>query len=199
MIGALIESRQYYVEDSGAVSTLRGQLCGISQVCALRPLLFVKAMSIVMHDAVGMLNVATSRQYTAVDLADVLYAEDALLIGVTEHCLDQYLRAVYEAGKRYGMELHFGKFQMITTSRSPVTVRTPGGTDIHSKASMEYLGSILQGSGQVDHEINRRVAIARADFDAIAKTWTHSSLTWRQNSAFSRVWSNRSCCMQWQA
>ena len=78
------------------------------------------------------------------------------------------------------MELHFGKFQMITTSGSPVTARTPEGTVIHSKASMEYLGSLLQGDGQVDHEINRRVAIARADFDAIAKTWTHSSLTWRQ-------------------
>jgi len=78
------------------------------------------------------------------------------------------------------MELHLGKFQMITTSGSPVSVRAPEGTVIHSKASMEYLGSILQGDGSVDYEINRRIAIARADFDAISKTWTHSSLTWRQ-------------------
>ena len=123
-----------------------------------------------------MLNATASRQYTTGELADVLYADDALLIGVMEHHLEEYLRAVYEAGKRFGMELHFGKFQMISTSGSSVSVRTPEGTIIHSRASMEYLGSILQGDGQVDHEINRRVAIARADFDAIAKTWTHNPL-----------------------
>ena len=45
---------------------------------------------------------------------------------------------------------------------------------------MEYCGSILHGDGQASHEISRRIAMARADFDILAHTWTHSALTWKQ-------------------
>lgn len=68
------------------------------------------------------------------------------------------------------MELDFGKFQMNSTSGCSVSVRTPEGAVFLSKANMEYLGSLLQGDGQVDYEISRRIAIARTDRDAIAKT-----------------------------
>ena len=40
------------------------------------------------------------------------------------------------------------------------------------------LGSILQGDGLVDCEVRRRIGIAKADFDALAKIWTHSALTY---------------------
>jgi hypothetical protein len=180
MVDGMLRTRRYYVEDSGVVSALRDQLSGISQGCTLSPLLFIISMSILLHDAVGMLNPAASTQYAAGELAEVVYADDTLLIGVADKHLEEYLRAVYEAGRRYGMELHFGKFQMITTSRSPVSVGLPDGSRTEAKVSMEYLGSILQGDGLADSEVRRRIGIARADFDALAKTWTHSALTWKQ-------------------
>ena len=77
------------------------------------------------------------------------------------------------------MELHFGKFQLITTAES-ASIHAPDGTVICSKRSMDYLGSVLTGDGSSDHELSRRVAMARADFDTLAKTWTHSALTWKQ-------------------
>ena len=43
---------------------------------------------------------------------------------------------------------------------------------------MEYLGSTLRGDGQADHDLCRRMPMARANFDVLAKTWTHSALTW---------------------
>ena len=43
---------------------------------------------------------------------------------------------------------------------------------------MEYLGSVLHGDGQTTHEVNRRIAFARADFEALSKVWTHTPLTW---------------------
>ena len=67
-------------------------------------------MSIVLQDAVDILNTAASAQYSKGDLADVLYADDTLLIGVSDEHLEDFVRAVYQAGRRYGMELHFGKF-----------------------------------------------------------------------------------------
>ena len=180
MIDGMLRDRQYSVEDFGVVSEARNQLSGISQGCTLSPLLFIVAMSVLLRDAVDILNEAASSQYATGDLADVLYADDTLLLGIRDEHLEEFLRAVYEAGQRYGMELHFGKFQLITTSAQPASVRAPDGTVIHSKGSMEYLGSILHGDGQADHEISRRIAMARADFDTLSHTWTHSALTWKQ-------------------
>ena len=78
------------------------------------------------------------------------------------------------------MELHFEKFPLITTSGQPASVCAPDGTVIHSKPSMEYLGSISHGGGQADHEISKIIAIARAEFYTLVKIWTHSALTWKQ-------------------
>ena len=112
-----------------------------------------------------------SRSHGDSHVADVLYADDTLLIRVTEHYL--------EAGTRYGMEFHFDKFQMISTSRAAVVARTPEGTVIHLKASMDSLRFLSQEDGQVVYEICRRIAIARTDFDATARFWTPSFGTWR--------------------
>ena len=78
------------------------------------------------------------------------------------------------------MELHLGKFQLISTLCTPFAVDTPGGTQVVAKPSMEYLGSAIHSSGLADNEVSKRIAIARADFDALDRTWTHSALTWKQ-------------------
>ena len=41
-----------------------------------------------------------------------------------------------------------------------------------------YLGSILTSDGKSNRELSRRIGSSKADFDALAKVWTHSSLTW---------------------
>jgi hypothetical protein len=45
---------------------------------------------------------------------------------------------------------------------------------------MQYLGSVLHGDGQSTHEVNRRIAIARADFDSLCKVWTRAPLSWKR-------------------
>ena len=45
---------------------------------------------------------------------------------------------------------------------------------------MLYLGSVLTSDGKVHRELSRRIGCAKADFDALAKVWTHSSLTWKR-------------------
>jgi hypothetical protein len=42
---------------------------------------------------------------------------------------------------------------------------------------MEYLGSVLNSDGSSDQEVSRRIGKAKGDFDALAKAWSHSSLT----------------------
>ena len=57
-IETLLQGRHFYVRDSGSESTLRKQCSGVSQGCTLSPLLFIMAMTVIMHDAVQMLSLA---------------------------------------------------------------------------------------------------------------------------------------------
>ena len=138
-------------------------------------------MSVLLHDAVGLHGPSAARLYSTGDPVDLVYAGDTLIIGVDRLHIEEYLQAVYVAGQRYGMELHFGKFQLISSLSFPHPVTTPEGMTIEPKCSMDYLGSSIHWDGCADHEISRRIAMARADFDAPAKTWTHSALTWKEN------------------
>jgi len=137
-------------------------------------------MSVLLRDAVDLLGDAARDQYAAGELADLVYADDTLLIGISKAHLQEYRHAVSAAGERYGMEMHVGKFQMISTPRAPFTVETPDGAQVAAKPSMEHLGAVLHGSGCADHEVSRRIAIATGDFDLLDKTWAHSVLTWKQ-------------------
>ena len=168
------------MSDGGQQSELHEQLSGISQGCTLSPLLFIVAMTVLVFDAVGMLSPEAREAYHAGDLAELIYADDTLLLGVSMKHVETYLQAVFMAGHRYGMELHWGKFQLVTTNAEGAVIRTADGAEIVSKTSMEYLGTLLCGDGGSDYEVNRRIALARADFECLAKVWTHSCLTWKR-------------------
>ena len=55
--------------------------------------------------------------------------------------------------------------------------KTPNGGDIPSKESLVYLGSTLHADGRSGSEINRRLGMARADFDAVSRIWGHASIS----------------------
>jgi len=180
MIEAMLQDREYIVNECGCTSAPRAQSSGISQGCTLSPLLFIIAMSVLLRDAVGMLGTKASDQYSRGDLADIIYADDTLLIGIAMTQLQEYLAAVCAAGRMNGMELHFGKFQMISTAAGPVSLQTPEGSRVASKRSMEYLGVALHSDGSAEHELVRRIALAKADFKALSAIWSRSALTWRR-------------------
>ena len=75
------------------------------------------------------------------------------------------------------MELHWKKFQVIAI-QCDAKIATPDGTNIEEKPSMEYLGTVLHADGSNDHELNRRIGMAKADFLKLSKVWSHSSCTW---------------------
>ena len=60
-------------------------------------------MSVLLHDAVSALGPDAKREYERGELADVVYADDTLLMGTDEKLLTGYLHAIAAAGKRYGM------------------------------------------------------------------------------------------------
>ena len=178
-IESLMQDRRFFVEDCGELSSLRPQLSGISQGCTLSPLLFVVVMSAVMHDAVAMLSPAAKAAHERGDLADLVYADDTLLLGSSTCFLEEFLRAVGTAGRTLGMELHDGKFQLLQI-RCSGKLRNSRGQPIESTPSLAYLGASISDDGKIGSELARRIGAAKKDFRSLCKVWKHSSLTTRR-------------------
>ena len=80
------------------------------------------------------------------------------------------------------MELHWGKFQLLPVNWSP-NVCTPDGGQVPAKGRMEYLGTTLTNDVHDQHELVKRIAMAKADFVALDKVWRRSALTWKRKLA----------------
>ena len=101
-----------------------------------------------MSDAVKSLSHPALQAYDKGDLADLVFADDTLLLGVSPTHLSEYLQAVTTAGQRYGLELHSGKLQLLNV-RCHAQVKAPSGEIIAPEDRMTYLGTVLDESGAV--------------------------------------------------
>ena len=175
IIASLMRDRCFYVDEAEHQSEKRPQKSGITQGCTLSPLLFIIVMSALMHDAVESLSGDAKAAYLQGDLADIAYADDTLLLGVSSAHLTEFLSSVAAAGKRYGMDLHYSKFQLVNVNCRTRVLR-PDGNAVDATPGMVYLGTVLSDSGAVDSELGRRIGQAKSDFQALCKVWDHSSL-----------------------
>lgn len=175
IISGLMTRREFYVTDCDVQSTRRPQMSGISQGCTLSPLLFIMLMTVLMHDAVTNLDVSTALAYARGDVADIVYADDTLLLASSDRHLQEFLSRVADAGRLYGMEFHWDKFQLLQV-QCHASVFKPDGSQILAKPGMDYLGTIISHTGLPGHELGRRIGMAKADFQTLQKIWKHSSL-----------------------
>jgi hypothetical protein len=176
VIGAIYTDRRFQVNDCGQASKTREQHSGISQGCPLSPFLFVMIMTIIMSDARDQLTNADKELLEKGCLAELLYADDTLLLSVSSCSLERYLAAVAVSGARFGLELHPSKFQLMQI-RTDEQVRRPDGSMITPATNMVYLGTLLTDDGRVAHELARRLGMASAAFRTLSKVWRHSSLS----------------------
>ena len=132
-------------------------------------------MTVLMRDAVSALDAKTAAAYETGSLSDLLYADDTLLIGVSDDHLQHFLSAIQTAGLRYGMELHIDKFQLLMV-QCKAQLKDSFGNVITMKDEMEYLGTILSCNSGPGRELSRRIGIAKAEYGALSKVWKHASL-----------------------
>lgn len=176
VIAAIYSDRCFHVKDCGHISEKRAQHSGISQGCPLSPFLFVMLMTVVMVDVAAKLPDEDQAALAQGSLAELLYADDTLLLSVSASTLERFLAAVSEAGATYGLELHWGKLQLLRI-RSESPVRRPDGSCIDSKEDISYLGTSLHGDGRVERELARRLGVAHADFRSLVRLWGHPSVS----------------------
>ena len=132
-------------------------------------------MTVMMHDAVNLLSGATKEAYVKGELADLAFADDTLLLGVSAQHVEEFLRAISESAQRYGMSLHYGKLQLLGVNNS-TAVKTPAGGTVDAGNEVKYLGTALTSDGRAQSELARRIGMARGDFRTLAKVWRHSTL-----------------------
>ena len=108
VVRSIYTNRRFQVQDCDHTSGERKQSAGISQGCPLSPFLFVMLMTVLMSDATAKLTSADHQLLQQGRLAELLYADDTLLLSVSADSLERFLTAVSIAGASYGMELHWG-------------------------------------------------------------------------------------------
>ena len=175
VIKAIYSDRKFEVRDCGQTSDCKSQGSGISQGCPLSPFLFVMLMTVLMYDAAQSLPENDRKLLLSGDLAELLYADDTLLLSVSSDSLQRFLAAVSEAGAAYGLQLHWGKFQLLQV-RTEAVVCSPDFIPIAPEEEMLYLGSMISDDGRIGKELSRRLGMASGDFRAMSKLWRHSSL-----------------------
>ena len=171
----IYEERFFSVLDGASRSAERSQRSGISQGCPLSPSLFVMLMSVMMNDAVSSLPQDSRELFGKSSLDAYLYADDTLLVGVSQERVQELLDAVARIGSNYGMELHWSKFQLLEVSGS-YRLLAPDGSTIAPSEVMTYLGAAIYPDGRVKSELNRRLGAAWREFSKMSRLWKHTNL-----------------------
>ena len=117
-------------------------------------------------------------------------------MGVSNLHLTDDMQAVAAAGRKNGMELHYGKFQLLGVRCSP-DVRLPDNTCVQTQESMMYLSTMLTADGRHGNELSRRIGMAKRDFAALQKVGNIHSCTTAKKCKFTRLWSNQGSSIAW--
>ena len=97
------------------------------------------------------------------------------------------LNAIASVGARYGMELHWGKFQLVQI-RGEFCIRRADGTKIPSKDSLTYLGTTMHGDGDLKNELGMKLGRAWGEYCKIERVWAHTTIpAWKKISIFKTV------------
>ena len=88
-----------------------------------------------MQDAVASLSPESQALYGKGSLDSLLYADDTLIVGVAQERVQELLDAVAATGLKYGMELHWSKFQLLQV-RGKYKLSAPDGSVIEPTEMM---------------------------------------------------------------
>ena len=133
-------------------------------------------MTVLLHDAVASLGVGARTAYTDGLMSDILYADDTLLIAVRADWLEQFTSSIVTIGKEYGLELHWGKVQLVCV-RGQASIRNANGEPTAQVDSMTYLGCVVHEDGRAVLELSRRIGMCSRLFKNLQRVWAHSAMS----------------------
>ena len=148
---------------------------GVSQGCPLSPFLFSIVMTVLMHDASQAFVAHGLTQDAQIPVSELIYADDTLVVGVSDDFVSKLTIAIQVAGSNYGLAFNWSKLEALPIC-SDTCLTKPDGSPIPSKDSMVYLGGLLSAAGRSGPELSRRLGMASGDFETLCKVWKHTRL-----------------------
>ena len=174
-IQAIYNHRTFTVQASGCKSAVHVQHFGISQGCPLSPFLFSILMTVLFTDASPRRKDNMDVHHPASVIKEVIYADDTLLVAVKPEDAESFMHDVVVAGKVYGLSLNWDKTEVMPVG-CEAQIKGPDGKHIGSRQAITYLGSVIAANGSINSELNRRLGMAKGDFDALNRVWKHANL-----------------------
>jgi hypothetical protein len=172
----LYESSEAVVRIDNSISDKCKIRKGVRQGCVLSPLLYNIYSEVVMRLTLenweGGVKIGGKR------LSNLRFADDTLLIANTAEELLELLRRLEEVSHEYGLKINVKKTKVMIIDRRNERRPQPakiGKFDVVDK--FVYLGSLLHKSGSCEHEIRRRIEIARTAMIDLTKIWKNKNIT----------------------
>ena len=151
---------------------------GIRQGCPLSPYLFILVLTVIFHDTDDLLlsrGVATNTWSTGFPTYDLEYADDTLLMGLTESQLNGMLQALETVAQAYGMSLNQTKTELLANpNRDPIAVRFTNGSLVKTTPQAKYLGSLISWDKPFDMAFTHRFNLAEEAFKKLRLVWNSS-------------------------
>ena len=130
-------------------------------------------MTVLMSDARSMVSADAKRACEKGQLKEVLFADDALLIGANGSHVEEYMTAVTHCGKHYGLQVHWGKVHLVPVCTEQ-NVRNPSGDRMIAQDSLVHLGSTIHNNGHFGCEVSRKIGISTAAYKSLEIVWKHA-------------------------
>ena len=108
-------------------------------------------MTVVIKDSLEKLSAGPKEQCKQGALSVLLYADDTLIVGASQNGVQELLNVIAEVGLRFGMELHWDKFQLLGL-KARYSIVTPTGESIQPSEVMTYLGANMYADGTIQQE-----------------------------------------------
>ena len=93
-------------------------------------------MTVLLHDANALL-AGRGVRLTELCCNELVYADDTLLIEVSENNIQAYMECIAEVGREFGLALNWKKLEQINVNCEHKVLHSPAG-----EASMKYLGAL---------------------------------------------------------
>ena len=136
---------------------------GVRQGCVLSPALFNLYTETIFRNIHNMPGV----KINDININNLRYADDTVLIAEDESNLQAITDRVNECGRAFNMKMNAKKtFTMVITSsqqKPSINIKIDGNA-IKQVSKFVYLGHMLTDDGKCEHEIKRRIELARAAF-----------------------------------